>query len=347
MRIKKTSLFFLKSVYSISTFTFNGDTFVIAGSEEKGGDLLIFSHKDFKTSKIVEGIGGFMTVLPFNLFTSPAIVTAEGLSPVFQSVNAGLSMYTCKSGSNLDWERIRIFDLPFIHRIAFVTASGNKTIIASSLCKIKETKDDWSSPGEVYSSVLKDPENPTDAEIKLIFSGITKNHGMYVQQRADGEVVYVSGDEGIFSSNVPVKNEMWQFDKILDKSVSDMIVYDIDRDGNDEIITIQPFHGDRACIYKNLKGQWRTVWDFQVNFGHVLWSGQIRGKSAIILGSRAAKKDLNLYLLENSRTWKFNRIIIEEGIGATQVRVLHGPQKDLVYSANNSKNEVALYEIIQ
>jgi hypothetical protein len=64
MRIKKKSLFFLESAYSICALNFNGDTFLIAGSEEKEGDLLLFSHKDFKTSKIIEGIGRFMTVLP-------------------------------------------------------------------------------------------------------------------------------------------------------------------------------------------------------------------------------------------------------------------------------------------
>jgi hypothetical protein len=49
--------------------------------------------------------------------------------------------------------------------------------------------------------------------------------------------------------------------------------------------------------------------------------------------------------VRDARTWKLDRAVVEGGTGTAQVLVENLPDRDLLYAANNSTNEVAAYEI--
>jgi hypothetical protein len=144
---------------------------------------------------------------------------------------------------------------------------------------------------------------------------------------------------------VPKPGEEWLSDKILEIPTGDVVLNDLDGDGQEEILAIQPFHGDTACVYKRTGREWAPVWRATLDFGHVAWAGEIRGRKSLILGSRAGKKELSLYLLKDASRWEFDRIILDEGKGAANIAVVNEADRDLVFASNVAAGEVALYEI--
>ncbi len=347
MTIKKIILSVFKSPYSVCTGTIKGETVFFAGSESINGDLYIHSGRDYTPIKISKGPGGFMGILPFGSSDSHSVVTAEGLHTNFQSVDAGISIYYPEKDIQHTWKRQRIADLAYIHRISLVSANEKKNVIAATLCGKKDTIDDWSSPGAVYAIQLQNGQSGTVSEKTLLLDGITKNHGMYVKRDANLEIVFVSGDEGIYALHVPKQDNEWRIDKIIEQPVSELVVKFLDCDGEDEIAAIQPFHGDSLCIYKKIDRKWETVCETKTEFGHGIWAGRIIGKNSIVLGSRGGKRNLCLYTIEDTNPWKLNKTVIDEGTGTAQVDVVRANDRDFIVATNGYIDEVALYEVIE
>jgi hypothetical protein len=276
--------------------------------------------------------------------TPRSLLIIDGFFPIFQSEGAGASIYSGMPDSSEPWKRQRLFDLPYLHRMDLVGAHGKQTVIAAALCGKKEFRDDWSSAGAVYAVEIKDDGSQCQVG-KPILGGITKNHGMFLRRRKEGDEVFVSGEEGVFSIRVPKVGEEWHSEKILDTATGDVVLNDLDGDGEEEILAIQPFHGDTACVYKKTGPEWRSVWKAPLDFGHVAWAGEIRGRKSVILGSRAGKKELSLYLLKDPSRWEFDRIVLDEGKGAANIAVVKEADRDLVFASNVAVGEVALYEI--
>jgi hypothetical protein len=287
-----------------------------------------------------------MAIIPMPPFTGipNSLLIIDGFFPIFQSEGAGASLYSGAPDSPEPWKRQRLFDLPFLHRMDLVFPSGKPAIIAAALCGRKDFRDDWSSAGAVYAVEISEDRSQCQVG-KPILGGISKNHGMFVQRRKEGEEVFVSGEEGVFSIRVPKVEEEWHSEKILDTATGDVVLNDLDGDGEEEILAIQPFHGDTACIYKKIGGEWRPVWKAPLDFGHVAWAGEIRGRKSVILGSRAGKKELSLYSLKDPSRWDFERIILDEGKGAANIAVVNEDDRDLVFASNVAVGEVTLYEI--
>ena len=346
MQVERKTLITLESAYAVTAGKFAGQTVLFAGSEGKGGATLMFRGPEWTSSKIANGPGGNMAVIPMPRFSGipNSLLIIDGFFPIFQSEGAGASLYSGAPDSSEPWRRQRLFDLPFLHRMDLVFPAGRPTVIAAALCGKKEFRDDWSSPGAVYAVEIGD-EGSSCRVGKPILDGITKNHGMFLQRKKERVEVFVSGEEGVFSIRVPKAGEGWHPEKILDTATGDVVLNDLDGDGQEEILAIQPFHGDTACVYKKADREWRPVWRAALDFGHVAWAGKIRGHKSIILGSRAGKKELSLYLLKDPSRWEFDRIILDEGKGAANIAVVNEADRDLVFASNVAVGEVALYEV--
>jgi hypothetical protein len=346
VQASRRSLVTLESAYAVTARKFGGQTILFVGSEGRGGATLMFRGPDWTSSKIADGPGGNMAIIPVPHVsgTPRSLLIIDGFFPIFQSEGAGASFYSGMPDSSEPWKRRRLFDLPFLHRMDLVFPAGKPTIIAAALCWKKDFRDDWSSAGAVYAVELRD-DGPQCHVGKPILGGITKNHGMFLRRKQEGEEVFVSGEEGVFSIQVAKVGEEWHSEKILDTATGDVVLYDLDGDGQEEILAIQPFHGDTACVYKKAGREWRPVWRASLDFGHVAWAGEIRGRKSVILGSRAGKKELSLYLLKDPSRWEFERIILDEGKGAANIAVVKEADRDLVFASNVAVGEVALYEI--
>jgi hypothetical protein len=345
MKISKSNVSSMGAPYSICYGRLGGERIIVAGSESIGGEFTLYAGEEYRPVPVAEGLGGIMAIVLMELSGVPAIITAEGLHPNFVTKDAGVSLYTAEKGVGEPWERHRVADFPYIHRIALVTANGAKTVLAATLCGEKKDKDDWTSPGAVYAVQLQNSRPPFEVRTVSILDGLRKNHGMFVQRRNGRETVFVSGEEGLFTISVPLEKGEWIIEKILDEPISELAVFDLDDDGEDEIVAIQPFHGDMVCIYKRRKEGWSRVFETGTELGHGIWVGKIGGVKGFVLGSRAGKRDFCLYSMEASGTWKMKKHVIDRGTGTAQLDVIHEKDHDLIVSTNNYTNEIALYTV--
>jgi hypothetical protein len=345
MKISKHTGSSMKAPYSVCYGYMAGKKVIASGSETVGGEFNLYTGDAWKPVPIVKDLGGIMAILFAEMSGVPTIITAEGLHPNFITRDAGVSIYCAENGVYGPWVRSRVADFPYIHRIALVNANGIQTVVAATLCGKKKDKDDWSNPGSVYAVQLQKNNPPFEVKTTTVLEGVKKNHGMFVQSVDDRETVYVSGEEGLFAIHVPKETGDWVVEKILDEPISELALYDLDDDGNDEIVAIQPFHGDMVCIYKKEKGTWSRVFEMETELGHGIWAGNIGGKNGFVLGSRAGKRDFCIYTIESSEPWSMRKCMIEKGTGTAQLAVIHEPENDLIVSTNNYLNEIALYTV--
>ena len=346
MKIFKSAVSGIGAPYSVCYGMMDGKRIIAAGSETMGGEFTLYTGDEWRPVPIAEDLGGVMAIVFTEISGIPTIITAEGLHPNFITKEAGVSLYRAENGVAGPWERHRVADFPYIHRIALVTAHGAQTVVAATLCGEKKDKDDWSNPGTVYAVQLQDSIPPFKVKTFSILDGLRKNHGMLVQRRDGRETVFVSGEEGLFAIRVPKEMGEWASEIILDEPISELALYDLDGDGEDEIVAIQPFHGDRVCIYKKKRGEWSRVFEMETELGHGIWAGKIGGKNGFVLGSRAGKRDFCLYTIEDSGSWYFKRHVIERGAGTAQLDVIHEKDHDLIVSTNNYTNEITLYTVV-
>jgi hypothetical protein len=171
---------------------------------------------------------------------------------------------------------------------------------------------------------------------------ITRNHGMFRGWINGLESLCVSGKEGIFRIG-RTADEAWEISSIFEKEVSEMSFIDLDGDGSSELVTIEPFHGSTLNIYKHRDHEWKQMFSSPLSFGHGLSSGIFRGRPIIVTGNRSESLALEIFTPDDLSQGIVNREVIEEGAGPTQTQVFSHEGRDYILSANQKKNEVALY----
>ncbi|MFW5795847.1 MAG: hypothetical protein ACOCV0_01480 [Alkalispirochaeta sp.] len=287
---------------------------------------------------------------------------------------------------------IRLFDLPFAHRLQSFRNRDGVHLVAASIAQSKHDRDDWSRPGAVFVADLGDglaaPERgaeppapaaragiPGDVPIPLrpILGELHKNHGLTtvgtghmvhpeetVRSNSTGDLgwLYISGTEGTFRAPFPETNESsWTFERVVDHEISELFFIDLDGDGVDELVTIEPFHGDRLAVYRIGRSEtgsegtrpgrsrsWGTrrgdvspgrareplgsappelaLWlEKEISFGHGLWTGMIGGVPSILVGNRSGHKNLEMIRIIDGNLVTET---IAEGTGTAQVAVVPG-----------------------
>ena len=147
---------------------------------------------------------------------------------------------------------------------------------------------------------------------------------------------------------------------IIDEEISEMVVSDLDGDGVDEIVTIEPFHGHRLRVYKRgttANGAesdhgWKSVWQCEdLSFAHGLNVVPVGGRNRIVVGNRRAGCELLAFDFQRS-TGEFRRTVIDEGVGPTQIEPWFGTTTGrndtgqvAIISCNQAAGEVAMYDL--
>jgi hypothetical protein len=232
-------------------------------------------------------------------------------------------------------------ELPFAHRCEFLKQEGDPMLVAATVSKLKENPSDWSRPGELHViSLAKDLSLPWKSVV--IDSGITRNHGMAKASLGGAELLFVSGDKGIFSIRAQ-PDQSWEVKAVFEKEVSEMTFIDLDRDGQKELVTIEPFHGTELNIYKRINTEWELRYSGSLSFGHGLSSGVFNGEPVIVAGNRSDTLALEIITVADLNKGTVNKRIIESEVGPTQTQVFTYRGIDYILSANQKKHEVALY----
>lgn len=341
MNVQKKLLAQLPLVYAVSAMTVEGRTCFLAASEQEGdGSLcLLLDPETGRKDVLWESPGGVMSLIPVPN-QEGVFLSIEEFYPVFRSENASVwrNRLTMQE-DHVTVSRELLCRLPFVHRITLLQEPDGLYLAAANLCSSKKFVEDWSDPGGVYIGRYGE-----SVKLEKIAGGLTKNHGMFTQKTADGDVLWVGTKEGV--SRYWQKNGCWKYETVVRDETSDMWISDIDADGIEEMAVIQGFHGNNARLLKQTAGAWDLKAELPIDFGHVVWTGQILGNSCLITGSRGGDMALKLHhILPEADGYRFETQILEAGVGSTQIAVAECGNGVWICSANHGSGTVDLYTL--
>lgn len=340
MKFEKEILDDLDYCYACTNIKINGKNQFLAASEERNACHMI----DEETGRIVsiwDSIGGTMSIVPLK-GRNGEFLASQKFYPGF---DARESTIVWAKPEDQGWKVKTLFTLPYIHRFDILESdNGKKYFIGCTLCEKKDTLEDWSSGGHVMTGVLPDNlEEPF--ELKSILGNLVKNHGYYRTKANGTDAAIITCESGGYLIIPPGKsNHQWNVTKILDWPISDLCLIDIDGDGNEEVVTIEPFHGNSFCIYKKVYNKYEKVYDYpkKMEFGHIVWGGKLAGVPSIIGGYRGLSKELFIIQYVDG---KFITETIDEGSGPCNIFVVHHDTGDVIVATNGALNQIAKYTV--
>lgn len=332
--MKKTEILDLSFNYAAGAVDIDGKCYNLIASEERGGKAYLINPEDYSYQKIWDGPGGVMGMVGIN---DREFLSIDEFYPVFQSADAAVYSTKIEGNGPYTFQKTKLFDLPWCHRVTGAKEADGTFIVAASLCKVKAFVDDWSTKGSVYAysyqnGVLGEAEN-------ILPETLLKNHAMWVQKNTEGyDDIYVGGSEGTF--RLYREDGVWKNEQILANPTSDIAVGDFDNDGEEEIAIIEGFHGGKMKVFKKIANELKEMDSVEFEFGHVLWGGELNGKKRIILGTRGGEKFLRVYSFDG-KTLKLEEE--DMGVSPAQVMVSKIKGQDVVLAACHGINKVNSY----
>jgi len=331
--MQKKIILNIETVYTANAFTAGGKNYVVGGSETTPA-VYLYDLGEGTSELVSDCPGGVMSFVPLPS-TDNQFYSAMGLFPPFVGADAGIYRHVKTNGV---WITEKVINLPFAHRCDILSRNGVNYLFAASCSKFKENPADWSKDGEVYVARLD--ENGLAEEPKLVFS-LGRNHGMLKADVNGEHTIFVSGADGIYYFD---RNEgNWMAVKYFDKEVSEFGLIDMDGDGQDELVTIEPFHGHMLNVYKRNGESWELQFTDELAFGHGLSCGMFQGAPAIVVGNRRGSLTLVMYRPQDFANGVVAKEVLEEESGPTQTQIFTLNGTDYILSANQLKKEVTLY----
>jgi hypothetical protein len=344
MNISRHVLCDLPGVYSVSVPVIDEKPHILAASEHRGGSCVLIDPRSRQVSTVWKEPGGTMSLVPID---SDRFFAVQKFYAGFDAAASIIAEARAERDGAGPWKVTEQMKLPYLHRLAKVGSGDQTELLACTLCGGKDNVDDWVRPGGVYR-ISPSKENTQSWKAIPILEGIRRNHGLSVTTLDQTRVALISGIEGIFAITLPGNStKAWDVKQLVDWDVSDMAVIDWDGDGREEMVTIEPFHGDRFVFYRRDRaGHWQRIHEMTCQLGHSLWAGETFGRKALILGERMGKGQIRLVFptAEKPSTWQ--TLVIDSDTGGTNVAVVHATKDQLQFvSANNDNNQVVLYTV--
>lgn len=341
INIEKKRLDDMIRSYSVNHIKVNGIEKLFFASEAIDGACYAYSGENFDQKEVVwETDGGTMSIIEIP-DTDGQFLAVQKFFPGFNSAESKLVWARFEDDT---WKIQDFLKLPYLHRFDILVSNGKKYFIGCTLCGSKKDRNDWSDPGKIWVGEIPEDLNQ-EMKIHPIKEGLVKNHGYSKDVEMGQELSYVTCDLGIYKVTPPhAKNKEWTIEQILDQPTSDLTVFDMDGDGEKELVVMAPFHGNEFKILKKINGEYSEVYRYphEIDFAHALWAGNLRGRPTILGGIR--RKDEELFYVQYDEDKKtYDTTLIEKGVGPANLSVLHQKDQDVILSANHTKNEVAIY----
>ncbi len=335
MKIVKQLILDLTAAYSTVELKLRGKRYLAVASENIGYHAYIIDPDTLNYSLLWEGESGVMNIV--QVPGQERLLCITKFFPIFQSKETTICVLEpTDQGILSPWKITEVLKLPYCHRIGIIQSQGEFFIVGCTLCQDKDSQDDWTKPGAVWASPI--PNKVTGIwKFSKVFEGLTKNHGLYIENL---DQVYVTSENGVMHFDFSTYNQGDTIFPVLltTKPTSDISLM---RDGPHQIMgTIEPFHGDLLKLYKVTGHAIEEIRSYSIHFGHVVWVGKVFGRNAVIVASRGAEKELLLIYWESDET-----IVIDEGAGATQLCVYQENDTTKIFSANHGAGAVVLYTL--
>ncbi len=337
MIYRKRVLAGLEKAYSVSAFPIGGrDRFLFAS--ELARPSLAFDGQTLEPSRIPVSGGGTMSMVP--LPDGRSFLAIESFFPPFAA--AGSKLVRVGLGAE-GWQKREALTLPYLHRFGILPAAGGQALVLSVLCEHKADKDDWSSPGLVYTAAMpSSTEGPIRPEPLL--EGLPRNHGFFTGTYEGRPAAAVASDQGVHLLLPPASSdERWEVRRLIDAPSGEVWLADLDGDGIEELVTIEPFHGTALTVYhRNGNGGFRPVWKAPgaLEFAHALWCGRLWGGVCGVCGSRRGEAPLFRFFYEGGT---YRTELIEAGASAANVTVGRYRGQDCLLSANHGQDQCVMY----
>lgn len=341
MKINKIHLDDIKRCYCASSIEMNNEHHLLLASEDPNVLCAMYDTKNFQKEEVVwTKPGGCMSIIPFASRSQEFLAVQE----FYLKVSPSLSKIVWGKYTDHGWEVKDVISLPYIHRFDIYHQNGKDYFIGATIATSKEDKNDWRVPGRIYVGII--PDNPEEGiQLEVLVDGLYKNHGYWRDEEEGKPVGYFGSDQGIFKVKPPKKdNGQWEVEFVMSGEIGEIACADLDQDGVKEIMTIEPFHGNKICIYKKEENKYKKVWEYdnEIEFAHTLVGTTLCNQPVFLAGVR--RKDAELfYVSYEEGTYKSH--VIEQGVGPANLCVVHEKERDLIVSANHTKNEAAVYVV--
>lgn len=337
MNIEKRKLADIKRCYCVSNLCIQGENHIVFASEDPNIGCFTFSGKHFeKKDTLWEAPGGCMSIAPIPGKEGEFLAVQE----FYLKVSPSLAKIVWCKKSEKGVTMKDIIKLPYIHRFDIYHKDGINYFIGATIATKKEHKEDWSVPGKIYVGVIPDDASQ-GFEIEVLADGFYRNHGYYKDTIEN--CGYFGSDQGIVKITPPNrKGGQWCMELILQGNIGEIATIDIDGDGEQEIMTIEPFHGNKIKIYKKINSVYEVVYEYEnkIDFAHTLVAGTLRGVPTFIAGVR--REEAELFYVQ-CKDGHYCTTIIEKGVGPANLCLVNENDRDLIVSANHTMNEAAVY----
>ena len=345
MKFRKHALADISKCYSALGQEIDGEPHLFFAGEGDGS-VHVFHGEGFSLHQtLTDGGGGTMSIVPIP-GKKGWILISRGFYSMVESQDSVIELIRYENGAFSAPQRLT--SLPYLHRFGLVTAPDNTVyLIAATIADYKKNKDDWDHPGHLYYAVLPDHfDKLTELCLTRLPGDYYINHGFYVHKSNGIESAYIGCLNGIFQISPPetVNDKNFLINQLLDIPASDIAFCDIDRDGEDELAVLSPFHGDQFKIYKRIDDTYREVYHCPIenDFYHAVSGATICKEPVFVVGARQLASQLLLVRWdEKSRT--FANQIVEDGVGPSNVAVVNLSSCDILLSANRKINQAAIY----
>lgn len=313
---------------------------------EGNGSVRAFQGESFQKETLIwEGGGGTMSIVPVPGETN-VILASRGFYSMVDSTTSTIEIIRYDQGVFTHEE---IAKLPYLHRFDVVCgADGTRYILACSIASHKESKEDWSHPGQIFWGKLPDAlAEPFTVNLEPLPGLYTTNHGFCKQSVDGGFHGFIGCTEGLFQVTPPaVCGQDWAIAQLMDFPVSDVAVLDIDEDGQIEIAIITAFHGDKFLIFKKGEQGYDQVYAYPVphDFYHTVISCHLNGVPAFVGGGRKLAMELFAIVWDKEQQ-AFVPSVADRDVGPSNAAVLNLETGDLLLSANRQIGQAAYYTL--
>ncbi|MFI3284807.1 MAG: hypothetical protein R3Y57_06955 [Erysipelotrichaceae bacterium] len=340
MNFEKIHLDDIRRCYCASHMDIDGKLVALFASEDPQNICNGFYGEGFKEKmNLWDDAGGCMSIIPFKNRKNEFLAVQEFYLKVSPSLS---KLVWGKYSEETGWQFKDFVSLPFLHRFDIYDVEGKEYLVCATIARNKENKEDWSQPGQIYVG-----EIPTDLNegitLNEIADGCFKNHG-YSRGMYEGKVCgYFASEQGVRRLTPPSSSQTdWKIEKIMEGSISEIAFADIDNDGVEEMMTIEPFHGNIIKIYKLKDGEYKEVFNYptEIDFAHALVGGKVCGINSFLVGVRRVESELAVVQCIHG---EYQVTIIEKGVGPANIDLVNLEDCDLILSANHSKDEAAIY----